>query len=246
MRHIVVIGANSEIAKACIVSWAKQEQTFFSMVSRDRERYAAFSSDLTLRFPETETAHYEIDFLNSNSITTLANNLSSTPIDIVLIAHGVLPDQAECEIDISLCKRSLEVNAISPVLFSEVFLHILLKQNFGALAVIGSVAGDRGRKSNYIYGAAKALISSYMSGVTHRLAKSPVTITLIKPGPVDTPMTNKYRETGLSMASPDEVANDIVRAISKGERIVYTPRKWQIVMLVIKLLPNFIFSKLNI
>ena len=167
-------------------------------------------------------------------------------IDNVLIAHGTLPDQADCEKDLALCKDTLEINGVSPCLFAEAFAQAMQHQGSGNIAIIGSVAGDRGRKSNYIYGAAKGLVARYAQGMQHRFANSPLKITLIKPGPTATPMTEKMRAKGMKMAPAGLVAKEIVDGIAKGKSVVYTPKKWQLIMLIIQHLPNFIFNKLNI
>lgn len=114
------------------------------------------------------------------------------------------------------------------------------------MAVIGSVAGDRGRKSNYVYGAAKGLVSRYMQGLQHRFAGTSVQITLIKPGPTDTPMTSEMKMNGAKLASPVLVAKQIINGIEKGRRVIYTPSKWAIIMLIIRHIPNYIFDKMDI
>jgi short-subunit dehydrogenase len=114
------------------------------------------------------------------------------------------------------------------------------------IAVIGSVAGDRGRKSNYVYGAAKNLLATYIEGMQHRFAKTGLHILLIKPGPTSTPMTAHLKASGAALAEPDEVAADILNAVRKKSRVLYTPGKWQVIMFVIRCLPFAIFKHLNI
>jgi len=120
------------------------------------------------------------------------------------------------------------------------------KNEKGTLAVIGSVAGDRGRKSNYVYGAAKGLLTRYLQGLQHRLAGSNVNVVIIKPGPTDTPMTAHLKADGLKMASSKAVATDIVRAIDRKNPVCYTPGKWALIMMIIRHLPRFIFNKMDI
>jgi short-subunit dehydrogenase len=175
-----------------------------------------------------------------HTITALA------PVDVVLIAHGVLSDQTTCQDDVLACDASLQVNGVSPVLFAETFAKPMVAANHGTIAIIGSVAGDRGRKTNYVYGAAKGLVSRYAQGMQHRLAHTDVKVVLIKPGPTDTPMTTDLKAKGQKMASVEEVAQDIVQGISAGKSVVYTPRLWQVIMLVVMHLPRVIFNKLNI
>jgi short-subunit dehydrogenase len=116
----------------------------------------------------------------------------------------------------------------------------------GALGIIGSVAGDRGRKSNYVYGAAKGLVERYAQGLQHRLAGSGVTVTLVKPGPTDTPMTSHLKQQGAKLADVESVARDIVDGIAAGRPEVYTPGKWALIMAVIRNLPRPVFHRMNI
>jgi short-subunit dehydrogenase len=157
-----------------------------------------------------------------------------------------LPDQKACEQDLQLNQQVMQVNAISPVLFAEAFAGHMEKANKGKLAIIGSVAGDRGRKSNYVYGAAKGLVTRYAQGLQHRLAKTNVQVVLIKPGPTDTPMTAALKDKGPKMADVATVANCIVKGIAQGKPIFYAPGKWAVIMMVIRHLPSFIFNKMDI
>jgi hypothetical protein len=116
----------------------------------------------------------------------------------------------------------------------------------GTLALIGSVAGDRGRKSNYTYGAAKGMVARYVQGLQHRLAATNVKVVLIKPGPTETPMTAKLSSQGLSMAAVEEVARIIVSGIDAGKPVIYAPAKWGLIMMIIRHLPRFVFNKMNI
>ena len=163
-----------------------------------------------------------------------------------MIAHGSLPNQLECQESINKTKDKLLINGISPVLFAEAFVGKMQKADGGTLAIIGSVAGDRGRKSNYVYGAAKGLVTRYVQGLQHRLANTKVKVVLIKPGPTDTPMTAHLKQKDTKLASVDRVAREIVRGIEKGRRVVYTPKIWWVIMMVIRHLPYFIFRKLDI
>jgi short-subunit dehydrogenase len=246
MRHIVVIGATSAIAEECITIWAKQEPTRFTLVARNTDHLERIAKDISIKNPDTKINLQSLDFLDPRAIQSFVDDISKLPIDIALVAHGYLPEQVDCETDLLLCKKTIEINALSPALFAEAVAQVMEKQRSGKLAVIGSVAGDRGRKSNYVYGASKAFIASYLSGLTHRFANTSIKVTLIKPGPVETPMTLRYKAKGLAMALPEEVAKDIVTAIEKGKAVIYTPGKWHLVMLIIQHLPNFIFNKLNI
>jgi short-subunit dehydrogenase len=138
------------------------------------------------------------------------------------------------------------VNGVSPVLFAEAFAKHMEILNHGSLAIIGSVAGDRGRKSNYVYGSAKGLVTRYAQGLQHRLANSNVRVSLIKPGPTDTPMTSHLKSMGTKLSTVTEVAQCIVKGVEKGESVIYAPKKWALIMMVIRHLPRLIFNRMDI
>ena len=163
----------------------------------------------------------------------------------MLIAHGKLPDQAACQRDLADCASALSINGVSPVLFAEAFAGPSRPQA-RHLVIIGSVAGDRGRRSNYVYGAAKGMVTRYAQGLQHRFAGTAVKVVLIKPGPTDTPMTAQLKQQGGKLATVEEVARAIVAGADAGTPVVYAPRKWQVIMMIIRHLPAFVFNKMNI
>ena len=243
-KTIAIVGATSSIAEQCARLWVKQDATHLILIGRNRERLEVVAKDLLVRNPLVNVEIREANFLDPEAIAQTVEELFiGGPIDIALIAHGSLPEQSECQENLVLCKEMLEVNGISPVLYAEAFARHMSNLNQGTIAIIGSVAGDRGRKSNYVYGAAKGLINRYAQGLQHRFANSKVQITLIKPGPTATPMTAKMKG---SFASAEEVANTITRGINQKKSVIYAPGKWWLVMMVIRHLPSFIFNKLNI
>lgn len=243
-QRIIIIGASSAIAEHCARLWAQQPVDFV-LVGRDRERVDRVAADLRVRSPQSSAQYVVIDFTDAAAIAALAvQTAAEGKIDIVLIAHGNLPVQSDCEQDLLKSQQALEINGVSPVLFAEAFAAQLQKAGRGTLAMIGSVAGDRGRKTNYVYGAAKGLIERYAQGLQHRFAGTPVKIVLIKPGPTATPMTAHLPPRGL--ASPEAVAQAIVAAIDKGRPVVYAPARWALIMMIIRHLPRFVFNRLNI
>ena len=246
--RILIVGGTSTIAEHCARVWLKQQPCELILLGRDSEKLQRVINDLKVRNPDANVQMQRVNFLDAQAIQTCIQTLNQqAAIDIALIAHGSLPNQEQCQIDLVQCQQSIEVNAISPVLFTEAIAQYMIERNHGKLAVIGSVAGDRGRKSNYIYGASKAFIDTYVEGLQHRLAltNSKVTTTLIKPGPTATPMTAGITGKG-KLASPEQVAQDIVHAIEKGKKTVYTPKKWAIIMMIIRNLPFFLFKKMDI
>lgn len=246
-NRIVIIGATSGIAEACARLWVQDQAVDVTLVGRDPLKIEAVAADLRVRSQASIVKVLAVDFLDEDKIKETVDLIClKQPVDIVLIAHGTLPDQFSAQKDLALCKQTLEINAVSPVLFAEAFVGHMEKANRGTLGIIGSVAGDRGRKSNYIYGAAKGLVARYAQGLQHRLALSNVKVVLIKPGPTDTPMTASLKSQGLKVAPLEEVAKQIVKAMSAGQAEAYVPGKWKIIMRVIQHLPSFIFQRLNI
>lgn len=242
--RIVIIGASSAIAEHCARLWVRAAVELI-LVGRDLVRVSRVAADLRVRSPHSTVTALEASFNDPGAIARLATALTAErPVDVVLIAHGSLPVQKDCESDLSLACDALEVNGVSPVLFAEAFAGVMEARGKGTLAVIGSVAGDRGRKTNYVYGAAKGMVERYVQGLQHRLAHSAVKVVLIKPGPTATPMTSHLSPHGL--APVEQVARRIVEAIAQGQPLVYTPAKWWLIMTVIRHLPRAIFNKLNI
>ena len=180
------------------------------------------------------------------AIDALAERAAARPIDIVLIAHGFMPEQASLQADLVQCRDTLAINAVSPALFAEAFAARLARAGHGTLAIIGSVAGDRGRKANYVYGSAKGLLARYAEGLQHRFAGSGVAVVLVKPGPTDTPMAATHRARGRKLAPVDAVARDTIRGIAARRPVVYTPARWALIMTIVRHLPRFVFNRLDI
>jgi short-subunit dehydrogenase len=248
-NRIVIIGATSRIAEECARLWVAEAPVDITLVGRNREKLQRVADDLAVRSPASTISVREADFHDPAIIAALADELSGQkPVHIVLIAHGSLPDQQECQADLLKAKEALDINGVSPALFAEAFAGHMERRNMGSLILIGSVAGDRGRKSNYVYGAAKGLVTRYAQGLQHRLAKTGVTVSLVKPGPTDTPMTAELKAAGKGggLADPAAVAKTIVQGAAKGRATIYAPGKWTLIMLIIRHLPRFIFNKMNI
>ncbi len=166
-------------------------------------------------------------------------------IDIVLVAHGTLSNQIECQNNIQLTMLEIQTNGISAISLLTVTANYFEKIKQGTIAVISSVAGDRGRASNYIYGSSKAMVSAFASGLRQRLFHSNVAVVTIKPGFVDTPMTAAFKK-GFLWANPTTVAIAVVNAIDRRKSEVYVPFFWKYIMTCIKLLPNFLFIRIKL
>ena len=247
MKRIVIIGATSAIAQECAKLWLKESPKHLTLVVRDADKAQRLLDDLQVRSPQSKIEIVQTGFIDPEEIEkTVMDIAKQGTIDIALIAHGSLPEQSDCQSDLALCKETLEVNGVSPALFAESFAKVMEKANQGKIAIIGSVAGDRGRKSNYVYGAAKGLVGRYTQGLQHRFAGTPIKVVLIKPGPTDTPMTISFKQKGMKMALAEDVAKTIIDGISNGKSVIYAPGKWQLIMLVIQHIPSLVFNKLNI
>ena len=235
------------MAEHCARLWAQGPSLDLTLVGRDAVRIERVAVDLRVRSPQSDIHIIQADFIDPANIQTTVDGIAMQgAVDIVLIAHGSLPEQTNCQNDLQMCSDALEINGISPVLFAEAFAKHMAKANHGTLVLIGSVAGDRGRKSNYIYGSAKGLVTRYAQGLQHRFSGTGVKVVLVKPGPTDTPMTAHLKTQGSKLASVEEVAQSIVDAVERGQLTVYAPKKWKLIMFIIQHLPNIIFHKLNI
>ena len=247
LKKIVIVGATSAMAEHCARLWVEESPKELVLAGRDQARTERVAQDLRVRSPQSKIVVQVIDFLDPLRIREWADAVLTERVpDIVLIAHGSLPDQEDCQRDLGLCEAALAVNGVSPVLFAEAFAGHLQLANAGTIAIIGSVAGDRGRKSNYVYGAAKGLVTRYAQGLQHRLVKTNVKVVLIKPGPTDTPMTVDLKGRGAKLAGVGDVARMIVKGIAQGRPVVYAPGKWALIMMVIRHLPRFVFNKIDI
>lgn len=245
LPRIVIVGATSAIAVHCARLWLSAAPAALTLIGRDLQKTNDIAADLRVRSPQSIVQVLQTDFLDPVAIRALVDALCTEgSIEVVLIAHGSLPVQADCQKNLNLVHEALAVNGISPVLFAEAFAAHMEKARTGTLALIGSVAGDRGRKSNYVYGAAKGLVTRYVQGLQHRLAGTGVKVVLIKPGPTATPMTAHLPQRG--MASVESVAGLIVKGLREGKPVIYAPPKWAIIMMVIRHLPGFVFNKLDI
>lgn len=247
MKKIVIVGATSAIAEHCARIWNRQEDVHFILVARSIQRLELIAADLKIRNPKVVVDVYSVDFTDAIAIQNLADTITKEgSVEILLIAHGTLPDQNAAIENIWMISECIEINAISPVLFAEAFAGHMISANSGSIALIGSVAGDRGRRSNYIYGSAKGLVELYAQGLRHRFTGTDVDAIIIKPGPTNTPMTANLNLEGQNLADVEVVADIVVRGIEQKRFAVYAPRKWAVIMFVVRNLPSWLFNRLNI
>lgn len=245
MRKILIVGATSAMAEACARLWAQRGDQLF-LAARNDKQLQTIAADLKTRGAQRVGAQVfdATDFSQHANLLAEATRFMDG-LDTVLIAHGTLSDQERAQTDVNYALGEIATNGTSVVALMSIAGEQLAAQGRGAIAVISSVAGDRGRQSNYVYGSAKALVSAFASGLRQRLAKKGVHVVTIKPGFVDTPMTAHLKK-GALWAKPDQVARDISQAIDKGRTVVYTPGFWRFIMLIIKHIPEFVFVKISL
>lgn len=245
MRKILIVGATSAIAEAVARLFAAQGDALY-LVARRPEALEAIAADLRVR----GAAGVHAEVMDANAIERHAALLADADaalggLDTVLVAHGSLPDQAAAQQSVELALRELQTNALSVIALLTLVANRFEAQRFGTIAVISSVAGDRGRRSNYLYGTAKAAVSTFLSGLRQRLHRAGVAVVTIKPGFVDTPMTRDFPK-GPLWAKPERVARDIVRALERRQTVLYTPGFWRLVMTLIKAVPEAVFKRLSL
>lgn len=246
MKRVLIIGATSAIATACARLWAEQGAEFF-LVARNNEKLEQTAADLNARGAKAVALH-SMDATDFAAHPAMLESCLATlqQIDIALIAHGTLPDQKACEQDVGVALQEFANNGTSVIALLTLLANQFEIQRCGTLAVISSVAGDRGRPSNYLYGTAKAAVSTFCEGLRSRLFKVGVHLITIKPGFVDTPMTQGLPLPAALLAKPEQVAQRIVVGIERKVDVLYAPGFWQFIMLLITHIPSVVFKRLSI
>jgi decaprenylphospho-beta-D-erythro-pentofuranosid-2-ulose 2-reductase len=244
-EKVLVVGATSAIAQETSRRFAAYGAQLF-LTGRDPEKLSIVAQDLRLRgAAQVDCAVLDVVDLARHEAVLEAAFSALGEVDVALIAHGVLPDQSRCEQNASEALAALTVNFTATVALLTPLANRLEAQGRGCLAVISSVAGDRGRQSNYVYGASKGGLDRFLQGLRNRLYRSGVTVLTIKPGFVDTPMTASKTKSRL-YASPARVARCIYRAIEARRNVVYLPWFWRPIMGVVTSIPEAIFKRLRL
>lgn len=248
MTGILVIGATSAIAQACVDEWILRDpHSRFFLVARNPQRLKQLADDASVRTSQP-SGFFELDVNDLDKhpamITAALQHLGT--LDRILIAPGTLPDQAIMEQDARQAVREFNSNATSLIGLMTLLANVLEVQKSGKMAVISSVAGDRGRASNYLYGAAKAALSTFCSGLNVRLSRSGAHLMTVKPGFVATPMTAGLPLPEKLVASPQRVAQGIVTGLEKDRNVLYVPGFWWLIMWIIRTIPTVIFKRLSL
>jgi len=241
---VAIIGASSALAYEAAKCFAREGAELF-LVGRTLEKLEVVASDLKVRGARrAETFLLDLSDLARHqelwdqALTTLGE------LDMLLIAHGTLGDQRKCELSVEETLKELQNNCISVISLLTISANYFVQRHRGCIAVISSVAGDRGRKSNYVYGTAKAALTTFLQGLRGRLASSGVTVVTVKPGFVATPMTAHLKSSRLT-ASAQTVGRGIYEAMVQKKEVVYLPWFWQPVMFIVKSIPESLFKRLS-
>lgn len=245
-KRVLILGATSAIAE----HWARgraESGDHLLLVGRSKDKLDPIATDLTARGAKsvdvfvTDLADLEDQDRRFGKMVEALGGL-----DLVLLAYGELGDQERGQAEACFLRRILVNNFTSAAIWAELAAGELERRGKGSLVVLSSVAGDRGRRIGYSYGAAKGGLTRYVEGLAHRFAGSKVHVLCVKPGPVDTPMTAHMQKGGPLWSTPEKVAADIEAAIAKRKVVIYTPWFWWGIMMIIRHLPRVIFNKLNI
>lgn len=244
MKKVVVLGASSGIALE-VQKQLAQRGCDLLLVARSHERLAELQADLHLRgAPQVFVYAADLSAISQHA-GVLAFVSSTLPdFDTVLLAYGTMHDQSLAATSIEVLVEELQVDFVSAAAILTLFAAELERRRCGCIAAITSVAGDRGRRSNYVYGSAKGALSLFLQGLRSRLHPAGVRVITIKPGPVQTPMTDDV-PTAVRLADPHRVASEIVRALARrSPNILYTPPIWRLVMVAIRSIPEGLFKRL--
>ena len=240
---ILIVGATSDIAKSVAREYAKVGYNLY-LSGRDIERLEDFAKDLKIS-TQKEIKLIELDILDFESHQKFYNSLEPKPVGVIS-AVGYLGDQKRALIDFQESKKIIDTNYTGIVSLFNIVANDFEAKKSGFIVGISSVAGDRGKKSNYIYGSAKAAFSTYLSGLRNRLSKSNIDVLTVKPGFVDTKMTKDMDLPKVLTATPKEVAKDILKAQQNSKDIIYTKWFWRYIMWIIKAIPEWKFKKMSL
>lgn len=242
-KTLLILGAGSDIAQACAYEFAKNEHHLI-LAARNCQKLAPLQSDLKLKH-NIQVSLAEFDALDYTNQEYFAKEWGSKA-DSCLLAFGYLGAQEKAEIDWNEARQIAEINYLGAVLSLQAIANVFEEKKKGCIIGISSVAGERGRKSNYIYGSAKAGFSIFLDGLRNRLYANNVHVISVKPGFVDTKMTAHLPLPKTLTANPNQVAKSIFNAYKKRKNTVYVWGIWRYIMLIIKFIPEFIFKKLNL
>jgi len=244
MSYVLIIGAKSDIAKEVAREYAKNGYNLYLAARNAVEELEELAVDIRVR-SEVNIELLEFDITDYASHQNFYDSLHEKPLGVIVVS-GYMNEQRIVEKDWDESLQTINVNYTGAVSILNIVANDFETERRGFIVGVSSVAGDRGRKTNYIYGSAKAAFSTYLSGLRNRLFESGVSVLTVKPGFVATKMTEHLDLPQKLTAEPEDVANDIFSAQQKGKNILYTKAIWQLIMLIIKHIPEFMFKKMSI
>jgi decaprenylphospho-beta-D-erythro-pentofuranosid-2-ulose 2-reductase len=245
MKKIIILGATSGIALQVQRLLAREGRELL-LVARSPQRLAEIQADLAVRGAQ-QVLTYPADLASIQQHAAIFEFVRRTfpDFDTVLLAYGSMHDQKDSETSVDILLEELRVNFVSAAAILTLFAADLERRRTGCLAAITSVAGDRGRRSNYVYGSSKGALSLFLQGLRSRLHPAGVRVITIKPGPVQTPMTDHLPDSA-RFADPEQVARDIVRALERRyPDVLYTPKVWRYIMTAVRHIPETVFKRLS-
>jgi short-subunit dehydrogenase len=244
-KCVLILGATSAVAEATARLYAAEGASLL-LAGRRADRLDAIATDLRLR--GAANVFVAVQDLGAVPAGEVAGRLAGFVaqlggLDHVLLAYAVLGEQALAERHPTVAADIIQVNFSSAALWALAVANHLETQGAGTLVVLGSVAGDRGRRSNYVYGATKAGLAALVQGIAHRFGSTGPHAVIVKPGPIDTPMTAGMKKGGPMWASADAIALIVHRAAERRDVVVYAPARWRLIMMIIRLLPSTLFHR---
>ena len=242
---ILIAGATSAIAHEAAKCFARDGAEFF-LVGRRAEKLETVAQDLKVRGAKrVDTCLLDLADLERHQELMDTAIATLDGLDTVLISYGTLGNQQKCEQSVEETLKEFTTNCTSVISLLTLLGNYFEQQRRGCICVVTSVAGDRGRRSNYVYGTTKGAVSLFLQGLRSRLHKAGVSVITIKPGLVDTPMTAALKK-GPLFASPRTVGTGIYKAIKQHREVVYLPWYWRYIMLIVKSMPEVVFKRLAV
>ncbi|SHH18087.1 SDR family oxidoreductase [Ferrimonas marina] len=243
--NIVIFGATSAVAKHLARQHAERGD-HLTLIGRNSQKLGVLAADLAVRGAEDVRVRVQ-DLAELDGCEPLINDLwqQGPEPDVAYFFQGVLPDQQACQQSMETTLSALQINTLGIMALLTPLANRFEQRGAGALVVVSSVAGDRGRQSNYVYGTSKAALNTFLQGLRNRLSKSGVRVLTIKPGFIDTPMTAEMKK-GPLWAEPQTIASGILKSLEHNRNEVYLPWFWQGIMTVIKLIPEPLFKRMSL
>lgn len=242
-KFVLIIGAKSDIGKELAIIYAQNNYNLY-LVGRNIEELELFKNEIKKKY-DCEVILKNFDNTNFNMHQDFYNTLSPKPYGVI-VSSGYMNTQIICEQHFNETLQTINTNYIGVVSILNIIANDMEQKKEGFIIGISSVAGDRGRQNNYIYGSSKAALTNYLSGLRNRLYKSNIQVLTVKPGFVNTKMTKQLKLPKLLTIQPKEAAQQIFEAQQAKKDTIYIKRIWFLIMLIIKLIPETLFKRTNI